>query len=76
MVPLLDKVKNAEDDEEGVDEQQPAKGYPDYSDAVIETSPKKVFKSKVNFKNVPTPATFSFIFGLIKQTLQFLQQLM
>ena len=26
-------------------------------------------------KNGPTPATFSFIFGLFKQTLQFLQQI-
>ena len=26
-------------------------------------------------KNRPTPASFSFIFGLIKQTLQFLQQI-
>ena len=27
------------------------------------------------FKNVPIPASFSFILGLFKQTLQFLQQL-
>ena len=27
------------------------------------------------FFNGPTPASFSFIFGLFKQTLQFLQQL-
>ena len=26
------------------------------------------------YKNGPTPASFSFIFGLFKQTLQFLQQ--
>ena len=27
------------------------------------------------FKNVPIPASFSFILGLFKQTLQFLQQM-
>ena len=32
-------------------------------------------REQVFLKNGPTPASFSFIFGLFKQTIQFLQQI-
>ena len=34
-----------------------------------------IFPSKQFFKNGPTPASFSFIFHLLKNTLQILQQI-
>ena len=39
--------------------------------------PQALEKASIRFffKNGPTPASFSFIFGLFKQTLQFLQQI-
>ena len=40
--------------------------------AVPQPLPPNYFKF-LFFKNGPTPASFSFIFGLFKQTLQFLQ---
>ena len=35
---------------------------------------KIIIRPKSFFKNGPTPASFSFIFGLFKQSIQFLQQ--
>ena len=42
---------------------------------VISDKPQIIIKGVFFKKNGPTPASFSFIFGLFKQTLQFLQQI-
>ena len=43
---------------------------------VYQTNRQQHFAIKILFKNGPTPASFSFIFGLFKQiSLQFLQQI-